>query len=400
MDRDRQTVRIFLVLIEIVLWSSFGATFAAGQATQPKPAPRSQTAAKRAQTPVLAEDVFKNVQVLKGIPVSEFMDTMGFFAASLSLNCTSCHGLESASDVSKFAEDTPLKQTARKMILMVKAINREHFAGQRLITCYTCHRGDERPKERPSLAEQYGAPPPDDPNDVEISGQASGGLSADQIFDKYLAALGNPQKLAQITSFVAKGTYSGYDTDKEKYPVEVFAQAPDKHAMMVHMPDGDKTVSYDGRAGWLAEPATPVPLMELTGQDLDGAKLEAELFFPAKIKQARGKWQAGATTIDDRDVEVIQGTGAGQTTIKLYFDKESGLLVRAVHFANTVVGQVTTQTDYSDYRDVSGVKIPFKWTETWVDGQSTTELSDVATNVRIDAAKFAKPMAATKPTAR
>ena len=170
--------------------------------------------------------------------------------------------------------------------------------------------------------------------------------------------------------------------------------------MMVHMPDGDKTVSYDGRTGWLAEPATPVPLMELTGQDLDGAKLEAELFFPAKIKQARSKWQAGATSIDDRDVEVVQGTGAGQTTIKLYFDKESGLLVRAVHFANTVVGQVTTQTDYSDYRDVSGVKIPFKWTETWVDGQSTTELSDVATNARIDAAKFAKPMAATKPTAR
>ena len=149
MDRDRQTVRIFLVLIEIVLWSSFGATFAAGQTTQPKPAPGSKTAAKRAQTPVLAEEFFKNVQVLKGIPVSEFMDTMGFFAASLSLNCTSCHGLESASDVSRFADDTPLKQTARKMILMVRAINREHFAGQRLITCYTCHRGDERPKERP-----------------------------------------------------------------------------------------------------------------------------------------------------------------------------------------------------------------------------------------------------------
>jgi photosynthetic reaction center cytochrome c subunit len=400
MDRDRQTVRIFLFLIEIVLWSSFGATFAAGQATQPKPAPSSQTAAKRAQTPVLAEDVFKNVQVLKGIPVSEFMDTMGFFAASLSLNCTSCHGLESASDVSKFADDTPLKQTARKMILMVRAINREHFAGQRLITCYTCHRGDERPKERPSLAEQYGAPPPDDPNEVEISGQASRGPSADQIFDKYLAALGNPQQLAQITSFVAKGTYSGYDTDKEKYPVEVFAQAPDKHAMMVHMPDGDKTVSYDGRAGWLAEPATPVPLMALTGQDLDGAKVEAELFFPAKIKQARSKWQVGATTIDDLDVEVVEGTGTGQIPIKLYFDTKSGLLVRSVRFTNTVVGQVTTQVDYSDYRDVSGVKMPFKWTETWVDGQSTTELSGIEANARIDAAKFGKPAPAAKPPER
>src|SRR5262245_9734123 len=104
----------------------------------------------------MAEDVFKNVQVLKGIPVDQFMETMGFFSASLALNCTSCHGVESASDAARFADDPPLKKTARKMILMVRAINRDNFAGAGLVTCYSCHRGGERPKITPSLADQYG----------------------------------------------------------------------------------------------------------------------------------------------------------------------------------------------------------------------------------------------------
>jgi outer membrane lipoprotein-sorting protein len=66
-----------------------------------------------------------------------------------------------------------------------------------------------------------------------------------------------------------------------------------------------------------------------------------------------------------------------------------------VHFTNTLVGQITTQVDYSDYHTVSGVKMPFQWTVTWVDGQSTTKLSDVQANVAVDPAKFAKPNAPT-----
>src|ERR1700724_1327865 len=77
--------------------------------------------------PLMVEDVFKNVQVLKGIPVNQFMDTMGFFSASLGLNCTYCHVTESLGNWEKFAEDVPLKRTARRMILMVNAINKDNF---------------------------------------------------------------------------------------------------------------------------------------------------------------------------------------------------------------------------------------------------------------------------------
>src|SRR5712692_8974058 len=175
--------------------------------------------------PLMVEDVFKNVQVLKGIPVNEFMETMGFFSASLGLNCVFCHVSDSLENWEKFAEDVPLKRTARRMMLMVNDINKNNFGGARVVTCYSCHRGNQRPKVVPSLTEQY-AVPNEDPDEVEIVGQAPPGPSADQILDKYVQALGGEQRLAGLTSFVGKGTYEGYDTYHAKVPLEVFAKAP------------------------------------------------------------------------------------------------------------------------------------------------------------------------------
>src|SRR5437763_1263259 len=89
----------------------------------------------------MAEDVFTNVQLLRGIPVKEFMGTMGFFSAATGMNCTQCHVEESGGNWAKYADDTPLKRTARKMIVMMNAINRTNFGGRRVVTCYSCHRG-------------------------------------------------------------------------------------------------------------------------------------------------------------------------------------------------------------------------------------------------------------------
>src|SRR5262245_10996066 len=163
--------------------------------------------------PQMAEQVFKNVQILKGIPVDEFMDTMGMFSAALTLNCIDCHVAESVSTWDKFADETPLKVTARKMMTMVDAINKHNFSGVRSVTCYTCHHGDLRPRTLPSLAAQY-ASPVEDPNDVVI-GQVPipGGPTVDQVFDKYIQALGGSQRLAALTSYSGKGTYIGFETE-------------------------------------------------------------------------------------------------------------------------------------------------------------------------------------------
>ena len=257
-----------------------------------------------------AENVFKNIQVLKGIPVDEFMDTMGFFSASLSLNCTSCHGLESAGDVAKFADDTPLKQTARKMILMVNAINTGNFGGNAHGDLLHLSSRRREPEVTPSLAEQYGAPRSEDPDKFEIPQQARRRLPPIEVFDKYIQALGGAQQLASLTSFIAKGTYEGYDTDGEKVPVEVFAKAPDQRTVVVHLPGGDKIRRYDGRDGWIAEPETPAPLMALTGGNLDGAKIDATLFFPLGMKEIRSQWRAARRPSMGTTLDVVEGTDA------------------------------------------------------------------------------------------
>jgi len=345
------------------------------------------------EKPLMAEDVFKNIQVLRGLTVDQFMGTMGFIAAALSMNCSECHHTGSAAE---YAEDTPRKQTARKMILMVNALNKSNFGGKREVTCYSCHRSDARPKITPSLAEQYGAPPPDDPDEVEISAApAAGAPSADQVLNKYIQALGGAQRLASVTSFAGKGTYEGFDTEGDKFPVEVYAKAPNERTTIVHLRAGDNIRTCDGRNAWNTSAGTllPIPVFSLSGGDLEGAMIDAGVSFPGQIKQLLKDWRTGfpSTTIDDKDVDVVQGSSPDNTPVKFYFDKKSGLLLRQVRYTDTALGLNPTQIDYDDYRDVSGVKMPFRLTTTWTDGRSTIVFSELRANVSIDAAKFSKP---------
>ena len=357
------------------------------------------------QKPLMAERVFKNVQVLKGISVKEFLETMGFFASSTPFGCGVCHGYATGDAWENYAHDTPMKKKTRKMIRMVYALNRTYFKGKSGVTCYSCHRNAVRPKITPNLAEQYGSPAPEDPE--EIPRQAPGSPSPDQVLERYVQALGGPEKLAGFTSFVAKGTYQGYD-DPGKNLVEIYAKAPGQFFQVVHGYNGDSTWVDDGRSAWVAqsERDAPAPLLALAAGDLDGSHLEAELYFPARIKQLLADWRVGSPItgvtsilpqdvigvgVDDRELTVMQGTTAAGNNVKLYFDPKSGLLVRMVRYTNLPVGLIPTELDFADYRDVSGIKMPFRMTKTWVDGRSVTELTSIQLNVPIPASKFARP---------
>jgi photosynthetic reaction center cytochrome c subunit len=389
----RRAIRItpigLLVVFALTSVPSRAQNFGQPPAQQTPPPPKKE---------LMAEDVYKNIQVLRGIPENQFLATMGFFSASIGESCEFCHDDESS--WAGYAKDNEHKQTARKMILMMNAINKSYFGGNRKLTCYSCHRGTDFPKVTPNLAEQYSAPTVDEPE--VITEQASGEPSADQILDKYIQALGGPQKLATVTSYVAKGTYQGY-AELEKSPIEIAAKAPGQRVTIIHTSNGDWTTTYDGRTGWVAEPGRPVPLLELTGQFLEAVKVDADIAFPARIKQSFTQWRVGyPTMINDREVEVLQGSTSGNFPVKLYFDKESGLLVRQVRYTNSPVGLNPTQIDYTDYRDVSGVKMPFRWMTTWTDGKASTELGEIKVNTPIAEAQFAKPAAAAsgKPASR
>jgi len=356
-------------------------------------------AALRAQSPpervAMTDEVFKSVVLLRGIPVDTFFEAMGMFASAMGNDCTFCHASNAYFDKNAFAEPTPRIQRARQMIVMMNGINKQYFGGQPRVTCFTCHGGSQSPRKEPDIALQYG-PPVEDPNAMEFPADTR--FAADQVFDKYLQAIGGAERIAKLSSFAAKGTYSGFDTAFEKVPVELFARAPAQQAMIVHMFNGNSARTFDGRNGWMAGPDTPLPLVTLTGGNLDRARLEAMLAFPAGIRQAFSQWRVGRTAIDDREVQIVQGLTAGQPSANFYFD-ESGLLVRMVRWTQTPVGFVPTQIDYADYREVAGVKVPFRRTVSQTYMQMTVELTDVQPNVQIDAARFARPAPVARPAA-
>ena len=377
---------------------------------QTAPAPKQTTPAKRpagtaakgpggnpaGHSQEMAGTFFKNVTVLRNIPVDEFMDTMGFFAASLSLNCIDCHVQESGGNWSKYADDTDLKRMARKMVTMVRTINANNFGGSRSVTCWTCHRGGQIPTTIPSLLEQYSPPPPEDPNEYTITTVPGKVPTANEVFANYLKALGGAQKVAAVTTWVGKGTYEGFDTEHEANPFDIYAKSPDLRAQVAHMRVGDSWRVFDGKNAWIASPDKPEPLMTLTGGELAGAKLDATALFPAQLKAISATWKVGATTIagqegnPDKQVWALIG-GAPGRTVKLYFDKATGLLTRMVRYDVTVIGTNPIQLDYEDYRDVNGVKMPFQLTTTWTDGQDIVKLNSIQANAPIDASQFNQP---------
>jgi hypothetical protein len=344
--------------------------------------------------PPMAETVFKNIQVLKGIPVDDFMDTMGIMSAALGFDCSECH-TGAGTDTVKWEADTTKKRTARRMTLMVAAINRTNFAGRQVVTCWTCHRGRDIPVTMPTIDTVYGTPLLE--ADDIITQSFAGEPSADQILDKYLQALGGAERLASVSSFVATGTSEGFRGFGGGGQVQIFAKAPDQRATIIRFAEGigrqDAIRTFDGRRGWVSAPLAVVPEYALGGSELDGARIDAQLSFPGQIKKVLTQLRVGPPdNIEGRDVHVVQGNGSRGLVATLYFDKESGLLVRMVRFGSSPIGRAPTQVDFADYRDVAGagIKMPFRWTFGWLNGRDTFELKEVRVNVPIEPGVFTR----------
>src|SRR4051812_6919751 len=375
----RVSVAIFFVFSVFLYVTS--AAIIAGQAAPATPP---------ANAPLMSDQFFKDIRVLKGIPVDEFIDTMGMFAGATAKDCTGCHskaildGQEGA-----FAIETPMIQKARFMVGMMNAINRNYFGNQKRVSCATCHTNTSVPQNVPNMAVQYGDPF-ENPNSMEfVVASGSTPQQIDGVFAKYLDALGGAQRLAAVTSYTATGTYSGWDTGLSPVPVEIYAKAPGQYTTVAHRTEGDSTWAFDGTNAYEVSINAALPsTIPLTKGNLEGARLEATIAMaPARLKQSFAKWEISKSLLDDKPVQILRGTNPGQPPVNFYFDN-SGLLVRLQRWNDTVVGPVATMYDYSDYRDVGGVKRPFKWIKTSTRNQITMEIKSMQPNVAIAAAKF------------
>jgi hypothetical protein len=276
------------------------------------------------------------------------------------------------------------------MVLMVQAINRDNFSGRQVVTCWTCHHLRDVPLQTPRLDQLYSEALTELD---DVVSKADGVPAPTQVIDTYLQAIGGAEKAAAITSIVASGTVVAFGSFGGGGNFEYFAQAPDKRAMHSHLPDGESIRTFDGRTGWFAIPLAVVRKYPLTGGELDGARLDAQLSFPARIAQSLTAWRVGPRTeAQGKDVYLLQGNGPRGSFATLYFDRDSGLLVRTIRYTPSKIGKVPTQVDYDDYRDVSGIKFPHRWTVTWLDGRDTFDFTDVKFNLPIDPAKFGEPV--------
>lgn len=343
-----------------------------------------------AGAPKKAEEQFKNIQVLKGIPADQVVPGMQFIATSLGVECQFCH-VEGAFE----KDDKKAKQTARKMMAMMFAINKDNFEGHREVTCYSCHRGSTDPVGTPPvMAEEPKAGTAEVAKSEEkkvevVGGTEASGPTGDQLIDKYLQAVGGTAAIEKITSRVMKGTITFGDRN---VPIDIFSKDPGKRISFTHTPDGDSVTAFDGHEGWLGVPGRPV--REMHGPDIDAAAMDADLHFAAHLKGMFSEVQVrGMEKVDDHDAYLVVGKREGKPPLRLYFDGQSGLLVRLVRYGETPFGRMPTQIDYADYREAGGVKIPFRWTLARPGGRFTIQLSEVKENVPVDDAKFVKPPA-------
>ncbi len=340
--------------------------------------------------PRKAEEQFKNILVLKGIPADQLIPGMQFVTASLGVECEFCH-VEGAFE----KDDKKPKQTARKMMEMMFAINKDNFEGHREVTCYSCHRGSTDPVGMPPVMAEAAKPVMSEAKKGEEgeSGSAEtkepNGPLPDQLFDKYLQAVGGAPAIEKNTSRMMKGTITFGDRN---VPIDILSKDTDKRISITHTPDGDSVTAFDGHEGWLGFPGRPA--REMHGPDIDAAAMDADLHFATHLggmfSEARLQ---GTEKIGGHDAYLVVGRREGKPPLRLYFDQQSGLLLRLVRFGETPLGRLPTQIDYADYRDAGGVKIPFRWTLARPGGRFTIQISEVKQNIPVDDAKFAKPLA-------
>ena len=331
------------------------------------------------EAPKTAEQQFKNIQVLKDIPADQLIPSMQFISASLGVNCDFCHVEH---EMQK--DDKKEKQTARKMIAMELTINKSHFNNEVEVTCYSCHRGTAHPVGTPILAAD--TPQPSLHAGDENSDETANLPTADQLLDKYLAAVGGAEALKKIKSRVQKGTL---EAGGIQYPIEVYSQAPEKRVSIAHPQGGESVTAFNGEVGWLA---IGNGVHRMTASEREAARIDAELYFPARVRELYKEFRVRpGEPIDGRATLVVMAREASRPALRLCFDKESGLLLRQLRFAETPLGRNPTQIDYSDYKEIDGVKIPYRWTLTRPNGSFTITVDQVQQNVPIDEKLFVPP---------
>jgi len=332
-----------------------------------------------------AEQMYKNIKALKGTPANQLNQSMHLIKGALGVDCLYCH-IEREWE----KDDKPPKAIATAMISMMMDINRRDFGGRQVVTCNTCHNGRPVPADVPTFPV------------LEPKAPARPVLpSVDQILSKYIQALGGEQAIRKVTSRVMTGTQFIPTGPGGTVPmpamVERSQKAPGVTVTIFRTPTYSIAQGFDGTTAWSQDAAGRV--VDAATLDTRRAKRTADFHEPLTLKQQYAQMTVkGIERVNGQDAYVVVGVPQGDASESLYFDTQSGLLLRKVTVLPTPVGNSPYQVDFDDYRDTgSGVKVPFliqmnpATPRTELAPNATLRITRVEDNKPIADDTFAKP---------
>ena len=338
-----------------------------------------------AQSEQTSDQAYKNIQILKGVPVSQFMNTMFFQRYALGVSCSHCHV-----DGQWEKDDKPAKAKAREMERMVLDLNRTVFRETK-VTCMTCHRGSLKPQtdvvaSRISFDQMLG------PRRRGASSPTAPSLpTLDSVFTRYIAAVGGRDNVAKITSLATRGNL--ITSEGRVVPFEEdFAGSPTRWVYVRHFGGalGDFATGFDGSVAWNKDNRGAITY---EGAQRGRSVMIAELFNPLALRGLYSDLKVtGVEMVGASPAIVVAGTAAATAAReRLYFDAASGLLVRRSVLSDGVFGSFTSDTYFENYQSIDGVMVPTLVSQFSPDDATVRKLTSVEHNGSIDAARFARP---------
>lgn len=375
--------------------------------------PRGNQQAPQAPQGPLAPEKYKNIQVLTKVPADEILVTMRYVTAATGMQCLNCHVRDEATGQWQYDKDDKRnKRTARNMMKMVLAINANaDDYGLNSVNCGTCHAGRNQPRglqlaamatpDEIAQAAAFAA------RQAQFAARGRGGRGGrggvqgrgrgrgqqppappvDDILNKYIDAIGGRAAVEKLQSLVLSGSMT--NRLSETVPFTIEEKVPNRFRQTLETQPAAMTTGFDGTTGWTKRGDQ---VEDLSGFELDQALRSADFALALHLKDKYPTLQASSrpSRIGDKQATVLVGR-AGVVVEQLYFDNDTGLLLRRRIITRTPLGPLSEQVDYANYTDVGGVKIPFQTTYTDWNALDTFKVADAKPNAQIADSQFSKP---------